>query len=86
MNSDGLAVEDEELLGSGLVCLASAPAEVMMFQRLPLSLCRVDLHLMYAMISGRGEGEMLTERWQTRCTPLLAFVVVDKDEVRSCKS
>jgi hypothetical protein len=52
MNSDGLAVEDEELLGSGLICLASAPAEVMMFQRLPLSLCRVDLHLMYAMISG----------------------------------
>lgn len=52
MNSDGLAVEDEELLRSGLVCLASAPAKVMTFQRLLLSLCRVDLHLMYAMISG----------------------------------
>lgn len=45
MDSDGLAVEDEEHLRSGVVCLASAPAEVMIFQGLPLPLCRAELHL-----------------------------------------
>jgi hypothetical protein len=35
MASDSLAMGDEELLRSGLVYLASAPAEVTMFQRLP---------------------------------------------------
>jgi hypothetical protein len=49
INSDSLAMGDEELLRSGLVYLASAPAEVTTFQRLPLSLCRVGLHSMYAM-------------------------------------
>jgi hypothetical protein len=45
MHSDGLAVKDEEHLRSGVVCLASAPAEVMIFQGLPLPLCRAELRL-----------------------------------------
>jgi hypothetical protein len=69
MNSDGLAVEDEELLRLGVVCLPSAPAELMILERLPLYLCRAELHLTYAVITGSGEREMLTERLQTRCTP-----------------
>ena len=73
MNSDGLVVEDEELLRSGVVCLASALAEVMILERLPLSLYRAELHLVYAMITGSGEGEILTERLQTRCTPTFSF-------------
>lgn len=43
MNSDGLAVEDEEHLRTGMVFLASAPGEVVIFQRLPLPLCRAEL-------------------------------------------
>jgi hypothetical protein len=45
INSDHLAVEHEEHLRSGVVCLACAPAEVMIFQGLPLPLCCAELHL-----------------------------------------
>jgi hypothetical protein len=86
MNSDGLAVEDEELPRPGVIYLASAPAEVMILERLPLSLCRAELHLMYAMITGSGEEKCLRRDCRQDVLRLLPFIIVDADGVPSCES